>query len=279
MQENYHSAEGQAALWNGRAGQAWIDGQATLDRMFKPFEERLVQAVEARGAKSVLDVGCGTGGTTLAIARQCGAACLGVDISRPMIAAAKDRAQAEAVNAHFLTADAQSHVFEPASFDMVVSRFGVMFFDNPVAAFANLRRGASGELCAFVWRGAAENPFMTAAERAAARFLPDMPARKPDAPGQFGFADPARVQHILTQSGWDGIAIKPVDIACTILKSELQAYVTRLGPLGLVLQEADAQTRAKVIEAVRAAFEPFVQGEEVRFIAACWEVRAHAAND
>lgn len=277
MKEDYHSAEGQAALWNGRAGQAWIDAQVMLDRMFQSFEERLVEAVRGQAAKRVLDVGCGTGGTTLAIARQTGAACLGVDISRPMIAVAKERAEGEGASVQFLAGDAQGHAFEPGSFDMVVSRFGVMFFDDPVAAFANLRRGVRGELCVFAWRGAAENPFMTTAERAAAPFLPDMPARKPDAPGQFGFADPVRVERILTDSGWDDIQIKPADIPCAILKSELHAYVTRLGPVGMVLQEADAGTRVRVIEAVRAAFAPFVQGEEVRFTAACWEIRAHAS--
>jgi SAM-dependent methyltransferase len=220
MKADYHTAQGQAALWNGRTAQAWIDAQSILDRMFKPFEQRLVEAVAGRAAK-----------------------------------------------------------FEPASFDMIVSRFGVMFFDDPVAAFANLRRGArkGGQLCCFVWRGAADNPFMTAAERAAAPFLPELPARKPDAPGQFGFADRARVERILTQAGWRGIRIASADIPCTILKSELHAYVTRLGPVGMVLQDADAQTRAKVVEAVRAAFDPFVRGEEVHFTAACWEVRAGAS--
>lgn len=278
MKENYHTAQGQAALWSGRAGQAWIDAQETLDRMFKPFEERLVQAVAGRPAKSVLDVGCGTGGTTLAVARQTGAACLGVDISHPMITVAKARAEAEGLPAHFLAADAQSHAFEPASFDMIVSRFGVMFFDDPAAAFSNLRGGVvkGGELCCFAWRGAAENPFMTTAERAAAPFVPDMPVRKPDAPGQFAFADQARVRRILENSGWREIDIQPVDIACTLYTSALYDYVTRLGPLGLVLQEADASTRAKVIDAVRAAFDPYVQGEEVRFTSACWKISAKA---
>lgn len=278
MKEDYHTARGQAALWNGRAGQAWIDAQATLDRMFRGFEELLVRAVDGSRAKSVLDVGCGTGGTTRAIARRTGAACLGVDISRPMIAVARARAAEEDVPAHFLAADAQSHAFEPASFDMIVSRFGVMFFEDPVAAFANLRGGvgSGGELCFFAWRGAAENPFMTAAERAAAPFLPDMPARKPDAPGQFGFADPVRVGRILEDSGWRGIEIKPVDVACTLFRNDLHDYVTRLGPVGLALQEADAETRAKVIPAVRAAFDPFARGEEARFSAACWQVHARA---
>jgi ubiquinone/menaquinone biosynthesis C-methylase UbiE len=278
MKENYHTAEGQAALWNGRAGQAWIEAQETLDRMFKPFEERLVQAVAGQPAKSVLDIGCGTGSTTLAVARQTGAACLGVDISRPMIAVAQARAKDEGVPAHFLAADAQGHVFEPASFDMIISRFGVMFFDDPVAAFTDLRRGVvhGGALCCFAWRSAVENPFMTTAERAAAPFVPDMPVRKPDAPGQFAFADQARVRRILEDSGWREIDIQPVDIACTLYKSALHDYVTRLGPLGMVLQEADASTRARVIDAVRAAFDPYVQGEEVRFTAACWKISAKA---
>ena len=278
MKGNYHTAEGQAALWNGRAGQAWIEAQETLDRMFKPFEERLVQVVTGRSAKSVLDVGCGTGGTTLGVARQTGAACLGVDISRPMIAVAQARAEDEGTPAHFLAGDAQSHAFAPASFDMIISRFGVMFFDDPVAAFTNLRGGVvyGGALCCFAWRGAAENPFMTTAERAAAPFLPDMPVRKPDAPGQFAFADQARVRRILEDSGWREIDIQPVDISCVLYKSALHDYVTRLGPLGMVLQEADAPTRAKVIDAVRAAFDPYVQGEEVRFTAACWQVSAKA---
>lgn len=280
MKEDYHTAEGQAALWNGRAGQAWIDAQAALDRMFKAFEERLVQAVAGRSATSVLDVGCGTGSTTLAIARRTGAACLGLDISRAMIAVAEARAEQEGVAAQFLAADAQSHVLEPASFDMIVSRFGVMFFEDPVAAFANLRAAAApgAQLCVFVWRSAAENPFMTAAERAAAPFLSDLPVRKPDAPGQFAFADPARVRRILADSGWKDIDIQPVDIVCMMRQSDLHGYVTRLGPLGMVLQEADAGTRAKVIDAVRAAFDAFVQGEEVRFTAACWQVHARALD-
>jgi SAM-dependent methyltransferase len=205
-------------------------------------------------------------------------ACLGLDISRPMIAVAKARAEAERAPAHFLAADAQSHVLEPGSFDMIISRFGVMFFDDPVAAFVSLRRGAisGAELRFFCWRGAFDNPFMTAAERAAGPFLPELPVRKPDAPGQFAFADQARVRRILEDSGWRDIQIDAADVACVIPKNELHSYVTRLGPVGMVLQEADAETRAKVIGALRAAFDPFVEGEEVRFTAACWNVCAYA---
>jgi SAM-dependent methyltransferase len=134
----------QARLWNGPSGQAWIDLQDTLDRALQPIEDLLVNAVAAQGAQQVLDVGCGTGATTLAIARQLATRgrCVGIDISDPMIAVARSRAEREGSRAQFVCADAQTHTFEPATFDSLVSRFGVMFFDAPVQAFSNLRHAA-----------------------------------------------------------------------------------------------------------------------------------------
>jgi SAM-dependent methyltransferase len=270
----------QIALWNDSAGRAWVETQETLDAVLAPFEAALVEAVAAGKAQRVLDVGCGTGGTTLAIARQVGpqGTVVGLDISEPMIALAKQRAELASVPPRFLCADAQTHAFEPASFDMIVSRFGVMFFDDSVRAFTNLRRATApgGALHAIVWRSAADNPFMTAAERAAAPFLPQMPARKPDEPGQFAFADRNRVYSILERSGWTGIDIRPLDVECTLPKSELPTYVTRLGPLGRVLPQLDEKTRSRVVAAVLAAFDRYVHGTEVRFTAACWTVAARA---
>jgi len=280
MQTAQQTNEQQIALWNGSAGRAWVETQESLDRLFEPFENLLVEAVVARRAQRVLDVGCGTGSTTLAIARRLGThrAAVGVDLSEPMIALAQARASAESVLPQFICADAQRHAFEPASFDMIVSRFGVMFFDDSVRAFANLRRAAKpgADLNVIVWRGAAENPFMTVAERAAAPFLPEMPARRSDEPGQFAFANRDRVGSILEQSGWAAIDIQPLDVACTLPETELVPYLTKLGPLGRVLQDADAPTRARVIETARAAFEPYVHDTAVRFTAACWMVGARA---
>lgn len=272
----------QARLWNGPAGNAWVDAQTTLDHLFRPLEKLLVEAACASSPPTgrVLDVGCGTGGTTLAIARALGpgADCTGIDISEPMIAAARNRAARDGAAARFVCADAQAHAFEPASFDSIVSRLGVMFFDDPVHAFANLRHAAKDDasLRFIAWRGAAENPFMTTAERAAAPLLPDLPPRRPDAPGQFGFADRLRVQAILEQSGWRGIDIRPVDLPCTLPEKDLVGYLSRLGPVGLALRQVDERTRERVIGTVRAAFEPFVHGDEVRLVAACWMVAAHA---
>src|SRR5215475_6177419 len=170
----------QRRLWNGPAGRAWVDAQELLDRLLKPFEDVLVEAVSDHGGRRVLDVGCGTGGTTLAVARRLGAnaRCTGIDISHQMIAAARSRAEREGTPASFIAADAQIHRFEPASFDTIMSRFGVMFFTDSVRAFANLRRAASeGAALRFVaFRSAAENSFMTTAERAAAPLLPKLPS-------------------------------------------------------------------------------------------------------
>jgi len=273
----------QAALWNGAAGRAWVDAQQSLDRLFTPFEDLLVDEARAASARRVLDVGCGTGATTFAIARALGAQgqCVGADISEPMIAAARVRAEREGTPAHFVCADVQRHAFEPASFDLIVSRFGVMFFDSPVQAFANLRHAAAGgaALRAIAWRSAAENPFMTTAERAAAPLLPNLPARKPGVPGQFAFADRHRVSSILEESGWAGIDIRPIDVECTLPERDLVGYLTRLGPVGMALQEeADERTRTQVIDAVRAAFDPYVHGTEVRFTAACWMIGAQASS-
>lgn len=266
----------QSRLWNGTAGRAWVDAQETLDRMFAPFEELLLEAC-ARTAR-VVDVGCGAGATTLAIARRAEGAgsCTGIDLSAPLVERARARAARAGVPAEFLCDDAETHPFAPGAFDAVVSRFGVMFFADPVRAFANLRRGTrdGAGLCAFAFRGAAENAFMTTAERAAAPLLPGLPSRRPDGPGQFAFADRDRVRGILQAAGWSAVDPRPVDVDCAFPAADLDLYLTRLGPVGLALQQADDGTRARVTQAVRHAFEPFVRGGEVRFTAACLRIEA-----
>jgi SAM-dependent methyltransferase len=268
----------QRALWNGAAGRAWVDAQHVLDGLFSPFETLLVEAARAASARSVLDVGCGTGSTTIAVARALDSTgrCLGVDVSEPMITLARARAAQERVPAEFVLADAQVHTFEPASVDMIMSRFGVMFFSDPVQAFSNLRRAAreGAQLRLIAWRSAAENPFMTTAERAAAPLLPNMPPRRSDGPGQFALADRDGVHAMLHESGWIGIDIRPLDVACALPEQDLFRYVTRLGPVGLILQDADEDTRARIGESIRSAYDPYMHGDQVRFTAACWMISA-----
>ncbi|MBP0632069.1 class I SAM-dependent methyltransferase [Cupriavidus sp. AcVe19-1a] len=270
----------QAALWNGPTGQAWVAQQALLDRMLQPLEALLVGAVDAGTAQHVLDVGCGAGATTLALARLLGARghCTGIDISGPLVDVARSRAQREGVQAAFVHSDAQTHAFAPGSFDAIVSRLGVMFFTDPVAAFANLRRAGKpgAALHCLAWRSAADNPFMTTAERAAAPLLPNLLPRQPGAPGQFAFGDRRFVRSILEGSGWTAIDITPIDVACALPARALEDYFTNLGSVGLALRDADAGTRARVVEVVGNAFRPYVHGQTVHFTAACWMIAARA---
>ncbi|WP_459959186.1 class I SAM-dependent methyltransferase [Nocardia sp. IFM 10818] len=270
----------QQCLWNGTGGQNWVIAQELLDRMYRPFEPILADAVSP-GAR-VLDVGCGSGATTVAAARRTGEPenCVGVDISEPMIAAARERAEQQGLAVQFLRADAAAYAFQPASFDAIISRFGVMFFDDPTAAFANLRAAArdGGTLRCIVWRGPEDNPFMTTAERAVAHLLPELPPRIPDAPGQFGFADPAHVRAVLGDSGWTGIDIAPLDMPCAMPASQLPRYLSLLGPVGRALSVADETTRARVLETLVPAFRGYVHGGEVRYTAACWLINARAAG-
>jgi len=271
----------QHALWNGPAGDAWVQAQPVLDDMFTPFADHLAQGVPPGARWTVLDVGCGTGAVSLAIAARLGAGghCTGLDISEAMIDMARERARSAAYPVDFIAADAQRHVFAPAGVDHVVSRFGVMFFDDPIQAFTGLRVAtrSGGTLHALAWRAPDENAFMTTAERAAAPLLA-LPPRSADGPGQFAFADRQRVLDILADSGWRDIEVTAVDQVCSIRTADLQRYVSLLGPVGGMLRDPriDAALRAQVLQVVVRAFAPFVQGDRVAFVAACWALRAVA---
>lgn len=282
MDEKPQSYDEQAALWNGAAGHGWVAAQDVLDRMFQPMADLLVQAVRDSAGTQVLDVGCGTGATTLAVASALGdrGHCTGIDVSAPMIHAARRRAERQQSSARFVCADAQRYPFQPASFDTVISRIGVMFFDDPVAAFVNLRGAArdGAELRFIAWRGPDENPFMTTAERAAAPLLPALPARVSAGPGQFAFADADSTCSILEAGGWTGLDVRPVDLTCSFPASELERYVTSVGPLGRVFPVLNADARNTIVASVLPAFAPYLRGGEVRFTAACWRVEGTAGS-
>jgi SAM-dependent methyltransferase len=280
MGEVRATAEEQRQLWSGTGGRGWVELQGELDRLYQPLENRLLEGICAGSATRVLDVGCGTGGTTIAMARLLGAngQCVGVDISEPMLAAAQARAQRHHTPAIFIHADAGTYAFESASFDMIISRLGVMFFDEPVRAFGNLRLAAKGaaQLRFVAWRSDTENPFLTAAQRAAASLLPNLSVFQPNLPGPFAFADQDRVNRILQASGWTEVDIRPVDIPCAFPEGELVRLLRHVGPVGRALQGADEETRRRVVETIRPAFDSFLHAAEIRFVAACWIVSAHA---
>lgn len=275
-------ANDQDTIWNGSAGHGWVAAQALTDRIFKPLEDLLAKDVQAASAKRVLDVGCGTGATTVAVAKRLGAerSVHGIDLSDVMIETARTRADLHGVSASFICANAQTHPFDAEPYDMIISRFGVMFFDDPVRAFKNLRSAASSDaaLRCIVWRSSTENPFMTTAEQAAEPMLPGVSRRVPNEPGQFGFADSDRVRDILASSGWGEVQMTPIDVRCAFPLSDLDLYLNCLGPVGRTLQQEDSRTREKVIEAIRPAFAPYVRGSDVSFSAALWLIDARASQ-
>ncbi|MBL8553910.1 MAG: methyltransferase domain-containing protein [Phenylobacterium sp.] len=270
----------QAEYWNSGAGPTWAALQRPLDRQLAPLGRAAMAALDPRPGEDILDVGCGAGETVFELARRVtpGGEVTGVDISATLLDAARRRREG-APGVHFVQADAQTHGFAPGSFDGVFSRFGVMFFADPTAAFTNLRHALkSGGRLAFVcWRTPAENPIMTLPMQAALAHLPppDAPA-DPTAPGPFAFADAGRLRGILEAAGFTDIAIAPH--AEKIGGGDLDASLDlalKVGPLGAMLRQHPDKADA-VIGAVREALAPHVGPDGLKLDSATWIVTARA---
>jgi SAM-dependent methyltransferase len=270
------------SAWRDEAvGRAWAELQEVLDRLNQPIGEIVAAAADPGPGGRVLDVGCGPGATTLDMARRVGAQgrSVGIDISAPLLEIARNKAQAEGLDqATFIQADAQTYGFEDGAFDAVMSRFGVMFFDAPEAAFANLRRATrpDGRLAFVCWRSAAENPLAEVTVQAGAPFLPDLKRPPEDAPGRFAFAKPERVRAILEHGHWKEIEIAPLDTPMPIRFDEMMRLTLELGALGPALREQSEAVRAKVRDAVAASLQAHTRDGVVEMIAACWLVTARA---
>ena len=274
-QESAPNAQ-QVAYWNEQAGPTWADLQAPLDRQLAPLGRRVMAELDLGPGRRVLDVGCGAGETTLALAAT-GAQAVGVDISRPLLEVARARSQA-LPNVEFLEADAQAQAF-PEPFDAVFSRFGVMFFADPIAAFTNLRRALKpgGRLAFVCWRRPDENPALTAPMQAAlAHIPPPPPPADPSAPGPFAFADPERILAVLSGAGFLDVAVTPHDEK--IGGNDLETTVSlslKVGPLGALLRE-HPDKRDAVIGAVREFLARHLTDDGVKLDSATWIVTARA---
>lgn len=271
----------QAAYWRQAGGQAWVDLQDLMDRLNQPICDAVVAAGFPGEGGAVLDIGCGAGATTLAMARRVGpqGRAVGVDVSAPLLEAARAAATAQGIaNAEFLEGDAQTVDLGQAAYEAAISRFGVMFFSDFNAAFANLRRALQpdGKLAFACWRSPADNPLAGAPVEAAAPFLPPMPQPDPDAPGRWAFAKPDRVQGILAASGWRDIDIAPLDVPTPIAFDDLMTLSLRMGALGNALQQADEATQAKVRAAVAERLATYETDGMVAMSSACWLVTARA---
>jgi ubiquinone/menaquinone biosynthesis C-methylase UbiE len=277
MKTREELAAEQAAYWKGVGGTMWLGAYDRIQRGIAGFSEVVLRAADAQPGERVLDVGCGTGGTTADLATAVGdrGRILGVDISEPLVEAARARGLG---NAAFEVADATDYGFEPASFDLVFSRFGVMFFADPVAAFGNMRRALkpSGRLVFLCWRTPAENPWGAVPMRAAQPFLPPMARPGPEDPGQYSFGDRTRVERILAQAGFHGVSIEPVDLMMNQGRDvpDVLARIGDFGPLARAFREVAPDQIAKAKAAIAAALEPYATADGVQLAGACWLVRA-----
>jgi ubiquinone/menaquinone biosynthesis C-methylase UbiE len=274
----------QIAYWNGPGGQHWADRQQTQDIVLAPVADILIDCAKAKAGERVVDVGCGAGATTIALAQKVGPTgrVLGVDISAPMLARARQIAQA-GMPIEFVLADATVYPFEPASFDLLASRFGVMFFAQPALSFANLRRALrpSGRLAFACWQEPRDNPFFMAPLQAVYKHVPKLPQLGPEDPGPFSFASEARVNRILSEAGFAGVAMEPYDLSLDIavgrgLDAAVEASL-EIGPAARALQEQPPDVRAAATNSIREALAPFARGQTVPLGASIWIVTARAA--
>jgi SAM-dependent methyltransferase len=273
----------QIEFWNGPTGQRWARLHKRISDLLRPLSDAVVGRLAPEPGERIVDIGCGAGDSTFALAErvQAHGYVLGVDISHPLL----QHAMARAANTpeypvRFVEADAASYAFERGAFDALFSRFGVMFFADPAAAFANLRRALKpgGRIAFACWRDRRENPWVTVPVAAARKHLPELPPPPgPDEPGPFSFADTARIQRILTSAGFARVDCEKSDPLLTYGDDPAAAaeFLTQMGPVSSVLQEHPDAVRAQVAETLAGMLEAHRVAGGVRLAGAVWIVTAH----
>lgn len=270
--------EDQKEYWNDSAGEQWVAEQVVMDAMLAKVTASLISRAAPQSGERVLDIGCGTGETSL-IAADAGAQVTGVDISESMLALAAKRM---GDLGETVLADASEYQDE-TGFDLIMSRFGVMFFDDPRAAFANINANlkAGGRMCFACWRAPQENDWVLVPMMAVKPFLPETPEQDPHAPGPFAFADAHRTRAILESAGFADITIDPVDIEMVIADKGgiVQAldFITKIGPAARAMAEVDAAGKDKMLNALKAALSPHNDNGRIALKGAIWLVQAKQA--
>ncbi|MGE0258744.1 MAG: class I SAM-dependent methyltransferase [Alphaproteobacteria bacterium] len=272
--------------WNEVAGPRWVGRQEAQDARNVEMLEQLLAAAAVRPGERVLDIGCGTGVTTVPYARAVGPSghVTGADISRPMLDAARRRVDGAGLNnVDLILADAQVHEFAPESYDLLTSRLGVMFFADPAAAFRNLIRALrpGGRLCMAVWATIDENPHWRIPFEIAVRRLGAPAPQPPRAPGPHALGDRDYLRGILHAAGFAAIAIQARPFHVRVATQTAAAeHATQSSLLQHLFDEkrADEAARQAILRDIEAAFTPFAVSEGVRLPATFLLVGAHRAG-
>jgi SAM-dependent methyltransferase len=272
--------EQQARYWHERSAH-WLAAEARYDVQLRPFGERLLEVAAPTPPEAVLEVGCGAGATTVALGEALcpDGAVLAVDIASAMVAHTRQRAaEAGLACVEAVEADAQVHPFERRRFDVVVSRFGLMFFADPAAAFGNLARALrpGGRIAFACWQSADRNPWSALPKAAAAAHVA-VPVVPPDAPGPLSLADPERIRALLAGAGFSGAGIEPFEVDLLLggggALDDAVGFVAE-GSLATVLAAAGPAARDAAVAAVRDALAPYETARGVVMPAAAWLVTA-----
>jgi SAM-dependent methyltransferase len=275
----------QITYWNDTAAVTWTAFQERLDALFVPLTARALEAAAPVSGENVIDVGCGCGATVLALAERIGPGgqVLGLDVSEPMAARARERIAAAGLsNARVIVSDAATHNFADGGGDLLFSRFGVMFFADPAAAFANLRAAMrpGGRLLCAAWRPLADNPWFRVPMEAARAFLPPQPPADPDAPGPFAFANADRTQAILAAAGWRSVVLTrtdvPMQLAATGRIDQATEFATRVGGLARALADVDPETRARVRDVVAETLRNYDGPAGISLSGSVWLISARS---
>jgi len=269
----------QAAAWNGHEGEHWAAHADRFERIGSTIWLRLLDRDLVGPADRVLDIGCGTGGSTRDLGRVASDGhVLGVDISAPMLAVARSRTEAiELNNVAYLQADAQIHPFEPTTFDVAVSCFGAMFFTDPVSAFTNVAHAlrSGGTLALLAWRDLDRNEWITAI-RTALAIGRELPVPPPDAPSPFSLADPERVRSILGPAGFDAVELEPIEEHMVFGTDADDAYgfLHTMGIVEWLTHDLDPSTRAQALDQLRWTVDAHAQPTGVTFGSSAWLITA-----
>jgi SAM-dependent methyltransferase len=274
----------QIAYWNGPNGQRWTDRQAAQDVLLSPVAQLLIERIAPKAGDRIVDVGCGCGAISIALAGRVApdGFVLGVDISAPMLERARQLAP-KALPLDFVQADATVYPFEAGRFDLLVSRFGVMFFAEPAVSFANLRKALrpNGRVVFACWREPKDNPWMMAPLQAVYRHVPRLPQVGPEDPGPFAFASEARVTRILREAGYADIAMEASNLALDIaigrgLDAAADAAL-EIGPSARALEGHPPEVRSAARASVRELLAPYTRGQTVPLPGSIWIVTARAS--